>query len=56
MEEVFAKNNIETLSIEYWGLFMIPIAIVRKILLTFVPEGKVISRGFAPPGALATGS
>jgi len=53
MEEVFAKNGIEKLSIEYWGLFMIPIAIVRKLLLTFVPDGKVISRGFAPPGALA---
>jgi SAM-dependent methyltransferase len=53
LEEVFSKNNIEKISIEYWGLFMIPIAVVRKFLLRYTPDGRVIAVGFTPPGPLS---
>jgi SAM-dependent methyltransferase len=53
MEEVFSKNNIEKISIDYWGLFMIPIAVVRKFLLKYTPDRRIIAVGFTPPGPLS---
>lgn len=49
MRELFAKCNIDEVSISYWGLSLIPIAIIRKIMLNFVSKDKIISKGFKTP-------
>jgi SAM-dependent methyltransferase len=46
---LFKKCNIEEVSISYWGLSLIPIGIIRKIMLNFVRKEKVIYKGFETP-------
>jgi SAM-dependent methyltransferase len=49
MKELFAKCNIEVVSVYYWGFLLIPIAIIRKMMLNFVSKEQIISTGFSPP-------
>jgi SAM-dependent methyltransferase len=37
----------------YWGLTLLPIAVLRKLVLRFTREDHVITRGFQPPTPLA---
>ncbi len=36
----------------YWGLTMIPVAALRKLMVRFMPEDRVIERGFQPSSVL----
>lgn len=47
--QLFEKNNIEAISISYWGLTLLPIAILRKFILKIVSRKNVIKQGFQPP-------
>ena len=49
MRKLFQECGIEEVSIFYWGITLIPIAIIRKIFLMFVREDKIVSSGFKKP-------
>jgi SAM-dependent methyltransferase len=42
-------SGLEPLFVGYWGLSLIPIALLRKLYLAFVAPDKIIERGFKPP-------
>jgi SAM-dependent methyltransferase len=44
--------GFELLDLRYWGLALVPMLFVRKLLLR-APTGETIRRGFGPPGALS---
>lgn len=46
--ELIAKCNLVTKQIYGWGFLLIPIAVLRKAVLIFVTEKKVIDKGFNP--------
>lgn len=46
IEDLFKASGIELLSVSYWGMLMLPIAIARKIYLKFVPKKNIINAGF----------
>jgi len=39
----------------FWGLSMIPVLLVRKLVLRFLPRERVIEVGFQPPSRLVDG-
>lgn len=48
------RMALETVAGSYWGLPLLPLLAVRKLLLSFQSEEKeVINQGFKPPGLLA---
>ena len=49
IEDLLNKLDLEIIDVQYWGLSLIPIAILRKIYLIFVPAKKIIDNGFKPP-------
>jgi 2-polyprenyl-3-methyl-5-hydroxy-6-metoxy-1,4-benzoquinol methylase len=49
LKELFKKNDIEIISIRYWGFLLLPAAVIRKFILYFTPERKIIKVGFQPP-------
>ena len=49
---LFEALEIDPISVRYWGSTMLPIAFVRKLMLQFVAEEKVILKGFKPPTSL----
>jgi hypothetical protein len=49
--ELFSKCNVEEISISYWGLSLVPIAVIRKIMLNLVSKEKIILKGFKPPNS-----
>ena len=51
ISELFAKCNLEEISVSYFGLSLIPIAIARKLMMNFVREEKAILKGFKPPNS-----
>jgi hypothetical protein len=51
ISELFAKCNLEEISVSYFGLSLIPIAIARKLMINFVREEKAILKGFKPPNS-----
>ena len=51
LRDLFEQCNIEEVRIQYWGLSLIPIAILRKFVLLFVSKKKVIETGFKPPSS-----
>lgn len=53
MKKLFATCDLEEISISYWGMSLIPIAIIRKIMLLFVSEKNIISAGFKTPNTLS---
>lgn len=46
------RPDMELRALRYWGLSMVPLLAVRRLLLRLTPREDVIRRGFAPPGAL----
>jgi 2-polyprenyl-3-methyl-5-hydroxy-6-metoxy-1,4-benzoquinol methylase len=46
---LFKEAGIEPLSIQYWGLSLISLVLIRKLYLKFVPSAKIIEKGFNPP-------
>jgi SAM-dependent methyltransferase len=56
LSEVFEKAGISTLKMVYWGGSLLPVAMLRKLVLSFTPKDKIISRGFKPPGNLVNKS
>jgi 2-polyprenyl-3-methyl-5-hydroxy-6-metoxy-1,4-benzoquinol methylase len=45
--------GLEVETITYWGLPLVPLAALRKVVSSIVPAEAVIRRGFVPPGAAA---
>lgn len=52
IRDLFTRCGIQEERISYWGLSLIPIALVRKFVLLFVRQDNIIRRGFQPPGRL----
>lgn len=48
---LFEKTGIEPISVNYWGLSLLPIALIRKFMLNFISKEKIISTGFQPPSS-----
>ncbi|MES2591418.1 MAG: methyltransferase domain-containing protein [Bacteroidota bacterium] len=53
LAETLNKAGIEPLVVSYWGAFLFPIAVVRKMTIGFTPSSGIIKRGMTPPGKLA---
>jgi len=49
--QLFKKCGIEPIHIQYWGFSLLPVALLRKLYLQFVPRQKVIDKGFNPGNA-----
>lgn len=49
LSKVMQKSNLINVDSQYWGLSLLPLALIRKIHLLFVPEHKIVSQGFQPP-------
>jgi 2-polyprenyl-3-methyl-5-hydroxy-6-metoxy-1,4-benzoquinol methylase len=49
LRALFKENGVEELEMVFWGVSLIPIAIVRKFVLLFVSRKNIIKRGFRPP-------
>src|ERR1041385_7973561 len=47
IESLFRQMKIEPLSIAYWGLTLLPLLLVRKIVIRFVSQERTIHTGFA---------
>lgn len=43
---LFQRHKVQPLIISYWGLLLLPIAIIRKIYLRFIPQHQIIDAGF----------
>lgn len=48
--ELLERNNLNIEKMEYWGFFMVPVLLLRKLVLFFIKE-KNVSLGFNPPNA-----
>jgi len=52
----FEDSPLEILEMRYWGLSMIPLLLVRKLIAPLMgSDDAMIERGFKPPGSLAAG-
>ena len=47
---LFGRSNVTPLAIVNWGLSLVPLLLVRKLVLKFVSDDRTIGTGFAPPG------
>jgi SAM-dependent methyltransferase len=48
--QTITKSNLLCISSNYWGFFLIPIAIMRKLYLNFVKdENNILQTGLKPP-------
>jgi SAM-dependent methyltransferase len=45
--------GLKTIEISYWGMSLLPLLALRKVLTSFTRPENVIARGFNPPGMLA---
>ena len=45
--------GLKTIKIAYWGMSLLPLLALRKLLISFTRPEKLIARGFNPPGMLA---
>lgn len=52
MRKLLTENNIEPLVISYWGLSLVPIVLLRKLLLKITGSKNIIKNGFKPPNEL----
>ena len=50
---LFQKSNVAPLAMVNWGLSLVPVLLVRKLLLKFVSNERTIGAGFKPPGRAA---
>jgi len=42
--------GLETIRITYWGISLLPVLALRKLLMSFTRPENIIARGFNPPG------
>lgn len=54
MKELLDKVNIEILDMRYWGASLIPIALLRKLVLS-MNDQQIIEKGFTPPSKMVHG-
>ena len=47
---LFGKSDVKPLAMVNWGFSLVPLLLLRKLVLKFVPEERAIETGFAPPG------
>ncbi len=52
LQKLFRDNNIEVVSIRYWGFSLWPIVFIRKFILMFTKDEKIVETGFKLPGKL----
>jgi 2-polyprenyl-3-methyl-5-hydroxy-6-metoxy-1,4-benzoquinol methylase len=48
LRAVMEACNLEIEHVGYWGFSLVPVAMLRKLYLRFVPAEKIIERGFHP--------
>ena len=48
LKKLFQKSGVEIVKMQYWGLSLIPLALMRKIIL-MVSKKNIIKTGFQPP-------
>jgi SAM-dependent methyltransferase len=51
LRQVVERNNLQVENITYWGLPMIPLLVLRRILSRGKSEKEAMSQGFHPPSA-----
>ena len=49
IERLFRKLGVEVLHVGYWGFFLVPVVLIRKLYLRIIPMSKIIEKGFKPP-------
>lgn len=49
---LFDKSDVTPLAIVNWGLSMVPLLLLRKLMLRFACKERTIEKGFVPPGRL----
>ena len=52
LRKLFVDNNIELVSLHYWGFSLIPIVFLRKLVLIFTKDKNIVNTGFKLPGKL----
>jgi SAM-dependent methyltransferase len=50
--KLFEKNNIQPLSIHFWGFSLLPVLLMRKILLLFIKDKSIVHVGFKTSGKM----
>ena len=48
LDDLYERSNMSSENTKYWGLGLVPILLLRKIMLKFTKREKVIQDGFAP--------
>ena len=43
------RSGLDVVAVQYWGMSLLPLAAVRKLVLAFVPKDSIIKTGFKPP-------
>ena len=49
LSRLCAQAGLEAVDLQYWGASLLPLAALRKLVLTFVPREEIIETGFKPP-------
>ena len=52
LSSLFQKSNVTALAMVNWGLSMVPLLLLRKLVLGYVSRERTIETGFTPPGRL----
>jgi 2-polyprenyl-3-methyl-5-hydroxy-6-metoxy-1,4-benzoquinol methylase len=50
LHKLLKENNIEVLSMEYWGFLLLPVVLIRKFFLLFIKDENIVDKGFKLPG------
>ena len=50
LKKLLLDNNIELVSLHYWGFSLIPIIFLRKLVLIFTKDKNIVDTGFKLPG------
>lgn len=53
LTRVFEQSGLAPESVRYWGMLMLPVALARKVRLTFTSKEETIRAGFEPPNQFA---
>lgn len=52
IKSLLNKNNLMIKDVRYWGLFMLPLLFLRKLISwKYTRSPEIIKKGFEPPGA-----
>ena len=52
LRALFENHGIQPMELSYWGMSLLPIALIRKFFLLFVSRKNIIRKGFRPPGSI----